>query len=240
MTSQTTPATPSSTKFDRKLLAYVAAASAAGVAALASPLAADAEVVYTPANRTITFDGKSILDLNNDHVADFFFRGGGLGNFSQNWIHPLNSNRVLLASNGEVAALPAGSIVGPGEQVYGRKFIGQNADMEGWCECSGSSDFTGNWINATNKYLGLDITINGQHHFGWARLTYDSYGKFTLTGYAYETIPGKAIVTGATSDKNDAKEMGAAQPTNAFFTSASASLGVLARGAEGLELWRQE
>jgi len=48
----------------------------------------------------------------------------------------------------------------------------------------------------------------------------------TLTGYAYETIPGKAIITGKTHGPD-------------VITLQDASLGHLARGASGLSAWRQ-
>ena len=63
----------------------------------------------------------------------------------------------------------------------------------------------GEWFGKTNfqAYLGLKFTIKGKIHFGWARVKVDTLQtqqKFsaTVTGYAYETIPGKAIVAGAT------------------------------------------
>ena len=45
-------------------------------------------------------------------------------------------------------------------------------------------------------YLGLKFTIRGKIHFGWARVKVDTQQKpfsATLTGYAYETIPGKSM-----------------------------------------------
>ena len=63
----------------------------------------------------------------------------------------------------------------------------------------------GEWMGKSNSqaYLGLKFTIKGTIHFGWARVKVDTLQtqqKFsaTLTGYAYETIPGKPIIAGAT------------------------------------------
>ena len=142
--------------------------------AIAAPQSAEAKVIYTPANRTILFDGKSILDLNNDHIADFVFNREGLGNISSVAVLPFNSNHVVKGGYW-ASALPAGVQVGPGDN-----FGGHVEPMEGYCECSGSPNYTGPWVDATAKYLGLEITINGQHHFGWARLTMVTYGKATL------------------------------------------------------------
>ena len=54
---------------------------------------------------------------------------------------------------------------------------------------------------AHNKYLGLKFRIHGKSHFGWARLNVECKAPKLfglLTGYAYETIPNKPIITGKT------------------------------------------
>jgi hypothetical protein len=233
LSRKTASSLPLSPTLDKKLIAYAAAIGTTCVGALAAPQSAEAEIVYTPANRTITFNGKSILDLNNDHIADFVFNGGGLGNTSEVFVRPFrSSDHVLTGNEGTywAAVLSAGVEVGPG-----KGFVGHKAAMEAECDCSGKTYYVGPWLNATDKYLGLEITINGQHHFGWARLTMVAYGKATLTGYAYETVAGKPIVTGATSD-DDANS----DPDHASLQMGIPSLGVLARGADGLELWRRD
>ena len=65
----------------------------------------------------------------------------------------------------------------------------------------------GPWVGkgngVRNRYLGLKFVIHGKVHYGWARLSvtlahhrqYDDVSG-TLTGYAYETIPNKAILAG--------------------------------------------
>ncbi|HEY6766871.1 MAG TPA: hypothetical protein VI386_19090 [Candidatus Sulfotelmatobacter sp.] len=232
MPNRKTTSLPLSSTLDKKLIAYAAAVATTCAATLAMPQAAEAKVVYTPTNRTILFNGTSILDLNNDHIADFVFNGGGLGNFGAVWVRPFNSNHVIATYS--AAVLPAGAEVGPGDG-----FVGQKAVMEGECDCSGNIYYFGRWLNATNQYLGLEITINGQHHFGWARLTMVAYGKATLTGYAYETVAGKAIVTGVTSTSEDDAGSNPGQSGDASLYMAIPSLGLLARGAEGLELWRR-
>jgi hypothetical protein len=57
-------------------------------------------------------------------------------------------------------------------------------------------------------------------------------------GYAYETIPGKAITAGATKGPEDDAQPAAATTTSP--TSAPATLGMLALGAPGLSIWRRE
>jgi hypothetical protein len=55
-------------------------------------------------------------------------------------------------------------------------------------------------------YLGLKFVIKRKYHFGWARVTVTRSRAFyyaTLTGYAYETIPGKSIKAGQTKGPDD-------------------------------------
>ncbi len=49
-----------------------------------------------------------------------------------------------------------------------------------------------------------------------------------MTGYAYETIPGKSIIAGATKQPEDGPS---SEPT---------TLGVWALGVSGLAIWKRE
>jgi len=68
------------------------------------------------------------------------------------------------------------------------------------------SYISGQWLPTKNRYLGLRFVIKGQIHYGWARATASQTSKrmgntsitATLTGYAYETVPNKPIITGKT------------------------------------------
>jgi hypothetical protein len=84
-----------------------------------------------------------------------------------------------------------------------------------------------------NRYIGLKFVINGQIHFGWARLSVEirparkSGARAVLTGYAYETEVGKPIETGKTSRAEVA-------------SAHSAALGRLALGAAGMVARRRD
>jgi hypothetical protein len=91
------------------------------------------------------------------------------------------------------------------------------------------------------RYLGLKFKIKGKIHYGWARLSVEASNKpyeitAVLTGYAYETIPGKAIIAGATKGPDDI------EPTASFTTPTPepVTLGALAMGAPGLAIWREK
>jgi hypothetical protein len=108
----------------------------------------------------------------------------------------------------------------------------------------------GYWKYAQSRYLGVKFQIKGKTHYGWVRLKNSSCLGATLTGYAYETIPGKAIKAGQTHGKDDKK----ASPETMKFDdpgpdaslnpisdkSQPVSLGILALGAQGIPLWRRK
>jgi hypothetical protein len=84
--------------------------------------------------------------------------------------------------------------------------------------------------------------INGQTHYGWARLNIKLAGtnigcqyEVALAGFAFETIANKPITTGETKGPAEMTSRGdlAPQPS-------TASLGALAMGSRGLSVWRRE
>jgi len=113
----------------------------------------------------MTWGGKSAtkLDLNNDGVPDFGF--GSAFQFC------CETNLVIapfkFMGGYSASALASGVTVGQGD-----KFVGQKAVMEWAFGNSVNTAYGGNWYNATGKYLGLAFHVNGQVHFGWARLTF--------------------------------------------------------------------
>jgi hypothetical protein len=216
-------------KLDKNLAAYMLAAGAAGVSLLAAQ-PAEAEVVYTPAEVAIGPRSSIELDLNHDGVNDFLVSRWLYGDGSHLTIDQQAAANGIL---GHGAALPAGVRIGPKGAFVGYASMASNVTI------SGESFSDGLWKNATNRYLGLKFSINGETHYGWARLTVTAKGSITatLTGYAYETVPNKPIMAGEMSgpvaaSTVDPKELLA--PANQ-----PATLGMLADGANHLEIWRR-
>ncbi|MGJ5641064.1 T9SS type A sorting domain-containing protein [Formosa sp. S-31] len=52
------------------------------------------------------------------------------------------------------------------------------------------------WVGNIDKYLGLQFYINGETHYGWARLTVISATQWVIKDYAYQSTPGTAILAG--------------------------------------------
>jgi hypothetical protein len=93
-----------------------------------------------------------------------------------------------------------------------------------------ATDTQGQFPYAHRRYLGLRFVIAGKIHYGWARLNVPSISlkngiTAVVTGYAYETIPDKPIITGKTKGPD-------------VITLEPASLGNLARGATAISAWR--
>jgi hypothetical protein len=220
---------------DKNLTAYVTAATAAGVALLAAVPPAAAEIVYTRTHVSIYAISTYYLDINHDGGPDFNIACLGSTCVSRHssilFVAPqVAGNQVI--SQGEAAAVAARAPIGPGQNFTTGTFYGgfRMADAGAY---SGHSWFFGNWANATNKYLGLKVLIGGQVHYGWARLTVTAHHA-VVTGYAYETIPNRGIPAGLQSGPLAEGMTGPAELNNAV--PQSASLGMLARGADALAL----
>jgi hypothetical protein len=179
---------------------YMLAASAAALA-LATGTQAAAEVVYTPARQAILPLSTFSLDLNHDGTIDFAIRNN-FGHFSPNSgsIVAFEPNcQKFSCENGVqysggyppyAACLRAGSIVGPSNSEFWWR-------ARLWVD---TSELLGFWGDATNRYLGLRFQKDGQNYYGWARLSIKALAAHgyivVLSGYAYESVPDKAIATG--------------------------------------------
>jgi hypothetical protein len=127
-----------------------------------------------------------------------------------------------------------------------RKQVTRSEVIEGWFYASGNPSYRGNWFDVKNHYLGFEFVIEGKIHYGWARLSVSGLGDHsfkiqgTLTGFAYETIPNKPIITGETEgpDEGSVDEVNPATLNEP--TLQPSSLGLLAVGAPGLSVWRRE
>lgn len=206
-------------RLDKRLLTYMAAAGAAGVSVLAMTQPADAKVIYTPADQSLTTN-EGRFDLNHDGITDFFFDQYGIGNIWSYLVFPGHFNKMM----NHAKPLAAGVSVGPGGD-----FGGGAQEMANFCVCSGSFASTGPWAGEKNEYMGFEFNVKGSAHFGWARISAVNFG-LTLSGYAYETVSLKPIVTGDTGSNNDDEDAVDQEKPSAASPQAS-GLGKLALGA---------
>jgi len=242
-----------SNRIDQQMKFYSAAAVAAGVSMLALGQPAQGEVVVT--KKTIPIPVSSyffpppkpvLLDLNHDGVNDFSF---SLYSFAYHsfdidlTVRPLDGGAVVGAANAEdgfyASALAHGAKIGPSAHFSSKG----DADIERAHGFNASSKYSrhlyGDWgNNPVNRYVGVKFLIKGETHYGWVRLTVKTEPKgfsATITEYAYETVANKKISAGSTS--TSASEN---QAQNEAEQRIRPSLGMLARGADGLALWRRD
>jgi len=238
-TASCRPVSPLNSKLERQLTAYGAVAGAACLGILATPQLTQAEIVYTSANISITGRDSVALDLNQDGIADFELVTRFCGSHSTCLVvDALVLGNGIRGAGSTAFAGFFGVPVGPGEKflhgnvnsVYGGALM---ALAGGYGPYSWSG---GPWAHTTNRYLGLRLVINGQTHYGWARLNVDLLvsGKTVITGYAYETIPNQTIHEGQTHEMT-ASNLPSLNPVRH-----EVSLGMLARGVDGLTLWRRD
>jgi hypothetical protein len=212
--------------FDRHLNQYALMAVVAGVGLASLSVPADAEIIYSPAYKTAkgTQFGTSIpIDFNHDGVedlqivtrtatltafspppAEIIFHYGFLSAFTQ-------AKTEILLKNGQVAAVPPGKSIGPGQPfgTGGWKMAYCIQGVNGFTGSTIVSSSSGSWNKVNSGYVGFLFFIQGQAHYGWARFnTLDllplcENTGVALTGYAYETEPNKSIVAGATSETDN-------------------------------------
>jgi len=210
-----------SDSLNRRLNTYAQVASAAGVSVLALAGASEAKVIYTQTHQVTHTGFPLYIDLNHDGIKDFivrtsFYQGSsglevGLSAAGyRNADNRVAGGRFSTGSGYFVSAayaLPAGARIGP-KANFSVPFPFMAVEL---FEGPGStySDL-GAWVGEGNgvrdRYLGFKFVILGEVHYGWARfsVTLGHERQFddvsgTLTGYAYETVPGKPVIAGQTS-----------------------------------------
>ena len=226
-------------RIDKMIAAYATAASAVGVALLATAPTAEAEIIYTKARVTI---GRGVtshyhLDLNHDRIGDFSIgfcscepHGTALSISSMRGV----GNMVMAAASHpySAAALKAGAPIGPKQAFQLLEIRMATTGSYFYGRYSG-----GPWAGGVfDRYLGLKFEINSEFHYGWARMTVGKgFSATLLTGYAYETIPNKPLKAGQTVETPE--EGDAESPIWWSLPAQGPSLGMLALGADALQIW---
>jgi len=232
-----------SSTLEKALVAYVAAGAAAAL--IATPEAAEAKIVHTNTNVRVAYGFRPVeIDLNHDGIPDFVITGCPAYHSIRLVVGPQvagNAIQVAPGSKGAAAGF-RGTPNGP-SNLFDTSSNFCSATNGVTPEGLGLTSFFsyppyrsagGPWLNTTNRYLGLKFVINGQTHFGWARLSISDM-EGNLTGYAYETVPNTPIIEGATSDAAALEEPAPLDPV-----APPQSLGMLARGVEALASWRRD
>jgi hypothetical protein len=224
----------------QQLNAYTFAATAAGVGLLAQASPTEAEIAYTPTYVALNGVQSYSLDLNHDGIPDFniaiawVYCGDACSGYSL-YVRPYDSKR----QNQIVGVDEAASALRVAAPIWaGRPWSGRNMAYEIHDSIFTTLSSRGLWTNVTDRYLGLRFEIDGKTHYGWARLTVQSdanidFLEATITGYAYETVPGRPMFAGLLHYQDccnpQAFHKAAHQPP---------TLGLLAIGSSRLSVWR--
>lgn len=255
-----------SDSLNRQLNTYAQVAAAAGVSVLAMAGASEAEVVYTETHQVTHASFPLYIDLNHDGIRDFMLRAtyyaGSSGvevGLDASGIADNNrvAGRHFRSSGGyffsAASALQGGARIGPeGNFSVRLPFVAVEHFNRIGSQYSDLGPWAGKGKGVRNRYLGLKFVVHGEVHYGWARLSVtlgharqldDVIG--TLTGYAYETVPNKPIIAGRITGPDvitEQAETGEITPPAPLAAPAPlpATLGVLAKGALTLDLWRRE
>jgi hypothetical protein len=231
----------------QQLNMYALAAGTAGVALLALAQPAEAKIVFTPAHVPILGPkGFFALDLNHDGVVDFNITNTTQSNTDQAFwnLFAQGPNKNAVAGTFVYRGFPADAhAFNLGQQIggAGEKFFPGANKLVSFYVGGGGYSAHGNWVNLLDRYLGVRFQVGNELHYGWVRFTVQVLEhpvriNALLTGYAYETVPGKPIAAGATSD-GEAQLIPDVLGTP---TQQPATLGLLAAGAPGLWMWRRK
>ena len=206
-----------SDSLNRQLNAYAQVASAAGVSVLALAGASEAKVVYTETYRVTHTGFPLYIDLNQDGIKDFLLRtsfyvgssGLEIGLDASGYRNADNvvAGRRFSRSGyflSAASALPAGARIGPKGNFSVRfPFMAVELFNGVASQYSDLGPWVGKGKGVKDRYLGLKFVVDGEVHYGWARVsvTLGHHRQFddvsgTLTGYAYETVPDKPIIAG--------------------------------------------
>jgi hypothetical protein len=224
-------------RFDRQISLYVMAAGATAAGMLAFSQMADAKVVYTSTEVTITASGDNFLflDVNNDGISDFEVKIHKTSKISTYCfdLEVAGKGPSIVERYGFADRLSYGAEIGQSGRFASNLYMVRSSFGSIICYPNGP---WGAFRSSVKGFLGLRFPFRDGVHYGWASFTLPSGNAFsaTLTGYAYETVPGKSLKAGQThntSSISDSKDVGEMRPL---------TLGALAAGSRALDVWRRE
>jgi hypothetical protein len=182
--------------------------------------ASEAEVVYTETYQVTHTGAPLYIDVNHDGIIDFLLRTNfyvgssgtevGLSAWGDRNADNVVAGRRFSSGSGyffsAASALRAGAEIGPKGNFSVRfPFMADELFQKdvGSSQYSDRGPWAGEGKGVRDRYLGLKFVINGEVHYGWARLSVTlgherQFGNVSgaLTGYAYETVPDKPIIAG--------------------------------------------
>jgi len=181
--------------------------------AIAGVTDASGQIEYT--DITPDFNGGTntdyALDLNDDGIDDFQIVQSTYGYPSYSFfvnrlaLRPLNASNEALVddpSAGNYAypfALDSGDVISSGQATWNNNGLESTSFQSlNWASSyNGSLSNDGNFVDVTDKFVGLRFNISGQTHYGWVRLDVNADATvWAIKDYAYNTTPNEPINAG--------------------------------------------
>ncbi len=183
---------------------------------------ANAQIVYTDVNPDVaktcsvtsssgTCSAMDSIDINNDGVFDLklelsvtrfsFFPIISRSGFVK--VSPLHGSAIRTDNSGYPLYMNLNDVIstsGSASMASGQILISRASQSPG-----GSTTTSGNWITATDRFLGLKIVSGSQSYYCWVRLNVSvvlggaTSATFRIKDYAYNSIPYQAILAGQTT-----------------------------------------
>lgn len=162
------------------------------------------------------------LDLNNDGIVDLKLNQNFSSSASssetswENYIHEFSSfelngygvNATKLFGNDSIAVLEIGDTIGISSPWLGgglMRFRSHEWTFHStywggeWNNLDNNS--FGNWLNETDKYIGVKLIYGGEPYFGWVRLSVN-LEQFIVKDYALSEIPNVPVLAGQIDCEN--------------------------------------
>jgi hypothetical protein len=245
---------------EKRLAAY-ALAGAAGV--LGASQLASAEIVFTPANVTITnsqslnidFDHNGTPEVTLSIITGFNPSSASFSAIGLRDTVRIIGNRPGFAKNSYAWAFTRGQKIGQSDH-----FLPSSAKP--WLAYANAYYFYYlGFPQTSNRFLGLRFKVNGQAHYAWVGFSsvHVSFNNrvaiisAAIRGFAYETVPNRTILAGQIKGTFD--EAGVMpEDSNGAFSGAKATasahvanqvqlppmLELLAFGSSVIDIWRRE
>jgi hypothetical protein len=175
----------------KKLASYSALASTV----LMVSKIADAQIMYTDVNPDDTAHvvGSYLLDLNNDGATDFQFNLILSGNNDLIRVVGSGSDAVLVSSHIPYAGYYYANTLDANALIGGSASWGSKAILASFF----ASTFFGNWVNVSDRFLGLKLVVNSNTFYGWARLSVNqACDQLIISDYAVDTVANEIIAAG--------------------------------------------
>ena len=193
-----------------KLYACLPVGKAFIATAMIFSASANAQILYNDIVPDISYTLTSLgtqtynLDLNADNATDFLIKvvrvNSRTGSSSYVSITPQGSNAFITTTLNTVKKLVTGATIGSSQAWHDTTL--QYLKLYSASSLTGITTNSGEWNNAVDCYVGLQLINGGQTYYGWVRMDVTvSIGSASMTikDYAYNSIPNQPILAGQTN-----------------------------------------